>query len=178
MVLINSKRSVISLEDEVEMLKPYLDMERLRFKYLFDYNITYSNTVDTGSVQVPPMILQPFCENAIWHGLVNLPAERAGKEARGKLDIIMSIGDNEMLQCVIEDNGIGRKKAAELKSKIQEEKKSLGLKITAERLALLNQGNRNSSFYKIEDLYDEKGNACGTRVVLRIKINELSEEFA
>jgi LytS/YehU family sensor histidine kinase len=175
MVLINSKQALVKLEDEVEMLGLYLDMERMRFKYSFDYNITHTNTVDGGAIQIPPMILQPFCENAIWHGLMNLPGARHGEEKHGKLDIGLSVSDH-VLNCVIEDNGIGRKKATELKSKSRERQSSLGLKITEERLAMLNRENSGDSFYKIEDLYDEAGNAAGTRVILRISIKEAEAE--
>ena len=91
------------------MLRLYLDMERLRFSEAFDYNIIYENTIEPEIIYIPPMLLQPFCENAIWHGLMH-------KEGQGKLDIMMSIQDGE-LQCIIADNGIGREKAAELKSK-------------------------------------------------------------
>ncbi len=84
MVLINSKRSMIPLEDELQMLRLYLDMERLRFKDSFDYSIIFTNTIDEGAVLVPPLLLQPFCENAVWHGLMQ-------KEGHGHLHIELSM---------------------------------------------------------------------------------------
>lgn len=168
MVLINSQKSIITLEDELEMLKLYLDMERLRFKNSFDYNIHFKNTVDAGAIFIPPLLLQPFCENAIWHGLMH-------KDAQGQLDISVNMGVN-ILHCEITDNGIGRKKAEELKSKSAEKEKSLGLKITTERLALFNQDNNMQMNYEIEDLYDEAGNAAGTKVKLQIRYKESVEE--
>ncbi|MFN2458291.1 MAG: histidine kinase, partial [Chitinophagaceae bacterium] len=89
-------------------LRLYLDMERLRFSNSFDYNIIYANTIEPETIYIPPMLLQPFCENAIWHGLMHLPTGQAGKEGQGKLDIVMSL-QNGQLQCIISDNGVGRK---------------------------------------------------------------------
>ena len=169
MVLINSQKTNISLEDELEMLRLYLDMERLRFKHSFDYNIIYSNTVDAGNIFLPPLLLQPFCENAIWHGLMH-------KDGQGRLDINIRMEKN-VLHCTITDNGIGRKKAAELKSKSGEKSKSLGLKITTDRLALLNENQNIQTFYKMHDLEDENGIAEGTRVELQIKYKEEISEL-
>ena len=169
MVLINSQKSLITLEDELEMLKLYLDMERMRFKNSFDYHIIFTNTVDAGAISIPPLLLQPFCENAIWHGLMN-------KQGPGRLDISLSMEGNT-LNCIIADNGIGRQKAAEIKSKSAEEKKSMGLKITTERLALLNQENNFSTFYRIEDILNENNEVAGTCVRLKIKYKESVEEM-
>jgi sensor histidine kinase YesM len=149
------------LSDEVEMLRLYLDMERLRFSESFDYNIIYENTIEPETIYIPPMLLQPFCENAIWHGLMH-------KEGQGKLEIIMSL-QNGKLQCIIADNGIGREKAAELKSKSNGKQKSFGLKITTERLALFNNEKTIHSFYKTDDVLDANGKIAGTKVVLNIK---------
>src|SRR4030095_119844 len=78
MVLHNSQKTLITLEDELEMLTIYLDMERMRFKDTFNYHISFTNRVDTGDIYVPPLLLQPFCENAIWHGLKHLSDRQAG----------------------------------------------------------------------------------------------------
>jgi hypothetical protein len=168
MVLNNSQKSLISLDDQLEMLELYLEMERLRFKNSFDYGITFLNTVDSDNIFIPPLLLQPFCENAIWHGLMN-------KEGLGRLDIELSM-DNSILNCVIRDNGVGREKAEELRSKTAEKEKSMGLKITTERLALLNREKGLNTFYEIEDLKDEAGNATGTKVILKISYKESIEE--
>src|SRR5262249_12876180 len=81
-VLVNSQLSLTTLNDEIEMLRLYLDMERLRFNETFDYNIIYENTIEPEIIYIPPMLLQPFCENAIWHGLMP-------KEGDRKLEISM-----------------------------------------------------------------------------------------
>jgi len=169
MVLINSQKPAIPLEDEMEMLGLYLDMERLRFKNSFDYNITYNNITQADSIFLPPLLLQPFCENAIWHGLMHLT--NSTEKRRAELNISISM-EGGALKCVISDNGIGRKKAAEIKSKSAEREKSLGLKITTDRLALLNKNQHIDTFYEMHDLYDEDGKAAGTKVVIRICCNE------
>ena len=169
MVLINSQKALISLEDELQMLGLYLDMERLRFKDSFDYNIIFKNVIDTGGILIPPLLLQPFCENAIWHGLMQ-------KDGHGHLNVELSMQDN-VLHCIIADNGIGREKAAELKSKSAEKEKSMGLKITAQRLALLNQEKHMETFYTIEDIVDENKNIAGTKVILKISYKELVDEY-
>jgi hypothetical protein len=168
MVLINSKKSFITLEDDLEMLRLYLEMERLRFKNSFDYSMSFQNEVDAGCIYIPPLLLQPFVENAIWHGLMN-------KEDNGKLLISIS-KERNYLTCIIEDNGIGRSKATELNSKSAEKKKSLGLQITKERLALLNKETDENTYFEVKDLYDKNGDACGTRIILKITPAEKQEE--
>ncbi len=169
LVLVHSRSAMIPLKDEIEMLKLYLDMEQLRFRNAFDYSINYSSSIDADTICIPPLLLQPFCENAIWHGLVH-------KEGKGHLDISMRLG-NEQLSCVIEDDGVGRIKAAEYKSRSGELQKSLGLKITGERLALINKEKGVQTSYEIIDLLNEKGEAAGTKVMLSIGYAQRVEEF-
>jgi sensor histidine kinase YesM len=168
MVLNYSQKKLISLEDELEMLQLYLDMEKLRFKNTFDYNIIYYNDIDAGAIFIPPLIFQPFAENAIWHGIMH-------NESPGRLDIALS-SEKNILNCTITDNGIGRKKASELKGKTEEKQKSMGIQITKQRLALLNHDLNDDKFYAVDDLVDENGNALGTRVTLKIRYKELGEE--
>jgi tetratricopeptide (TPR) repeat protein len=160
MVLSGSSKNLIPLQDELDMLHLYLEMEKLRFSQSFDFSITVSINEDLNLVFIPPLLLQPFVENAIWHGLMH-------KEEKGKLDICLTKQDN-MLQCIITDNGVGRNKAAAFNKHSVERQKSMGLKITAERLALMNQTGSVESGYIIEDIINEKGNAAGTRVILRL----------
>lgn len=162
MIMNHSRHSLITLAEEVEILELYLGMEVLRFKNAFDYRIVVEEDIDTDYVRIPPLLLQPFVENAIWHGLMH-------KEERGELFIGMRT-EGDTLICTIRDNGIGRKRAAALKSKSAEKHKSMGLQITAERLALLTGAGEAGHFFHIEDLYDPSGNAAGTMVVLTIKI--------
>jgi tetratricopeptide (TPR) repeat protein len=167
MALTHSKKNFISLEDELEMLKLYLDMERLRFKDAFEYSIIFKNSIDVGNVFVPPLLLQPFAENAIWHGLMH-------KDGPGHLEIELRI-DKKILTCTITDDGVGRSKADEIKSRSVEKSKSMGLQITADRLAMLNMDSEQPAFFKMEDIIDEGGKPAGTRVILKMNYKDLME---
>jgi len=168
MIMNHSRHSLITLAEEVEVLELYLGMEVLRFKNAFDYQIAIEEGLDTDDIRIPPLLLQPFVENAIWHGLMH-------KEERGSLYIGMHV-EGDTLICVIRDNGIGRRRAELLKSKSAEKHKSMGLQITAERMALLTGAGEAGHFFRIEDLYDKEDNATGTQVILTIKINSPAGE--
>jgi LytS/YehU family sensor histidine kinase len=148
------------------MLGLYLDMEKLRFKNSFDYNITFADSIDLDNVFIPPLLLQPFAENAIWHGLMY-------KQGLGHLDISLS-AEKKLLTCIIADDGIGRTKAAAFKTRSTEKQKSMGLKITKDRLAFLNQNIHEHGFI-IEDIIDDKGEEAGTRVILKMHYKDLKE---
>lgn len=170
LVLSNSKKPLISLEDELEMISLYIEMERLRFNNSFDFTINIKDEVDTSSISIPPLLLQPFAENAIWHGLMN-------KEGHGQLDMSFS-SDESILTCTITDNGVGRQKAEAFKSKKDLKRKSLGLQITRDRLAKLNRESNHDTFFTIEDLYDEDGVAAGTKVILKIRLEYAIQEVS
>ncbi len=169
-VLTNSNKTFITLEDELDMLKLYLDMERLRFKNAFEYSIIFTNSIDASNVFIPPLLLQPFAENAIWHGLMH-------KDGLGNLEITLS-QEEKVLTCIISDNGIGRSKAAMYKSKSAEKQKSMGVQMTKERLALLNMDIDEQTFFNVEDIIDNKGNVSGTRVILKMNYKSLMEAYA
>jgi tetratricopeptide (TPR) repeat protein len=162
MIMNHSRHSYIPLAEEIEMLQLYLGMEQLRFKNAFDYRIDVDPDLDTDEVRIPPLLVQPFVENAVWHGLMH-------KDERGSLLVRLRV-DGDMLTCVVRDNGVGRKRAGMLKSKSAEKHKSMGLQITAERMALLTGAGESQPFFQIEDLYDETGIPAGTQVTLKIKI--------
>ena len=170
MVLNNSNKTFIALDDELDMLKLYLDMEQLRFKNAFDYTILFQTPIDASSILVPPLLLQPFAENAIWHGLMH-------KQGHGDLEIALSIS-GEVLSCVITDNGVGRSNATHLEKSSVKHRKSMGLQITAERLALLNKDLKDQTFLTIDDITDAAGNAAGTRVTLKLHVREGMEVIA
>jgi len=163
MILQNSQASMISLESELESLELYLELEALRFDYRFKYKISVPKDLDADVLKVPPLIIQPFAENAIWHGLMHLP------DPHGKLEIEVS-QDNDLLFFRIADNGIGRKAAAELRSKSASKHKSVGLKITADRIALLHSSNGNGSVFTINDLVNNDGTAAGTEVIIKMPV--------
>ncbi len=166
-VLNNSKKSLISLQDELEMLRLYIDMEKLRFKDGFDYSIEVNKDVATDCIFIPPLLFQPFAENAVWHGLMH-------KNGQGLLRIHLHVA-NDILYFSIEDNGVGRTAAGTSGSKTAEKNKSLGLQITKDRLALINGYTSENTFFEIEDLKDHAGAAAGTRVLLKIKFSETQD---
>jgi LytS/YehU family sensor histidine kinase len=160
MVLNNSKRSFIPLEDELDMLRLYLDMEKLRFKEAFVYRIDIDDEVDTAAVFLPPLVFQPFVENAIWHGLMH-------KNGQGLLDIHLGM-ENELLIITITDNGVGRGFPGASNGKSARKQRSMGIDITKQRLSLVNGGQATDGL-TIIDLFDQHGHAAGTRVIVRIK---------
>ena len=156
MILNNSEKSSITLNEEIEALKIYIDLERMRFSNLFEFEITVDKALDGDYEQIPAMLLQPYVENAILHGLMP-------KNANGFLKINFFVKDN-FIHVSIEDNGIGRKKAQELKNQSRKNHASMGMKITTDRLRLLSDVQQTSYSVNFTDLYDEKQNAAGTRV--------------
>lgn len=163
LILQNSRSQQIPLTDEVEALDLYLQMESLRFDNRFEYRIQIDENIEQSEIDIPPMLIQPFVENAIWHGLIP-------KNAPGRLDITVS-RQNGILHCVIEDNGIGREKSKEINASMHKRgKKSMGMLITQNRLEVLNELYHTHATVTIRDLYDAQGKASGTRVELNIPV--------
>jgi len=162
-ILNNSEKATARIREEIDSLKLYLELEALRFESKFEYEIILDENLDLDYYEVPTMLIQPFAENAIIHGL--LP-----KKGNGKLEIQISQEENHIL-CSISDNGIGRQKATELKeSSLRKTHKSFGLKITQDRLELLNYLHKSHLTVKTIDLKDENGFPSGTRVEIYIPI--------
>jgi sensor histidine kinase YesM len=162
LILQNSQEDLITLESELESLELYLDLEALRFNYHFSYKISIHNDVEVSDIKVPPLIIQPYVENAIWHGLMH-------KEEKGQLDIDISEEDNKLI-CRVTDNGIGRKKAEELGSKSATRHKSMGLHITADRIALIQKEEDLGPAVKILDLTNADGSAAGTEIMITLPL--------
>jgi ligand-binding sensor domain-containing protein len=162
LILQNSQASLIPLESELESLELYLNLEALRFNYHFDYKVSVPKDMDISALQVPPLILQPYVENAIWHGLMH-------KEEKGQLDIEVSEEDDH-LYFKITDNGIGREKAAALASKSATKHKSMGLRITAHRIAIIQKSQTLESPVTINDLVNADGTAAGTEVTIKMPV--------
>jgi len=113
-------------------------------------------------LKVPPLIIQPYVENAIWHGLMH-------KEEKGQLNIDLTQEEHYLVIKILDD-GIGRKQAAALKTKSATKHKSVGLKITADRIAMMQDGNGNESAVTINDLVNPDGSAAGTEVIIKIPV--------
>ncbi|MFT4758575.1 MAG: sensor histidine kinase YesM [Paraglaciecola sp.] len=166
LILNNSKSQMIMMEDELESLKLYIEIENFRFNNKFDYKIQVPDNIDLEFVELPPLILQPYVENAIWHGLMHK------REGRGMLRIDVKMIEDESIVFTIEDNGIGRKAAAEMKSNSARKTqfKSIGMELTKDRLAMTNQFYGTNASIEVIDLENDKGEASGTRVVVRLPI--------
>ena len=167
-ILDNSQKSTVSIADDLKALELFIEMEQLRFEGKFDYEITISKEIDSEYDQLPPMLIQPYVENAIMHGLRN-------KTEKGKLSISLVVEDN-FLTCTIEDDGIGRKKADEIRKKEGEKThEPAGMMITESRIQILNQLEGSKMNVKITDMKEEKGDEKGTRV--KIYIPYIKEEI-
>lgn len=160
MILENSKEKSISLSTEIEMLHLYIELEHRRCNSKFTYCFTVDHALDANNIAIPSMIIQPYVENAIWHGLVQ-------KEGNGELMITIN-SKGELLECCVEDNGIGRQKAMQLREEKQGMHKPLALGITHKRLTLLSMEKGEDASVTIIDKKDNDGKAHGTKVILHL----------
>lgn len=163
-ILNHSSRSTVSLADEIEMLHLYLDMEVLRFDKVFNYSITCDPSIHQQEVEIPPMLIQPFAENAIIHGLLN-------KKEKGQLQVSF-FKEDSMILCTVEDNGIGRAAASQLKKLKTVSHQSMGIKMISERLETLSLVSGQKASYSVSDLKDNENNPCGTKVIVIIPLTE------
>jgi len=162
-ILKNSVEEWITLEDEINSVENYLELQKVRYRDLFDYTIEIDEAIDPETILVPPMLAQPFIENAIEHGLKT-------KEVKGNIDVRF-IRKNQTLVLEIEDDGIGREKAQEIQLKQNSDHKSMATSITQERIKVLNRKLKHKIKFEIFDLKDGEGKATGTRVVFEIPFN-------
>ncbi len=162
MVLDNSEKNFISLNSELETIRLYLSLEALRFSQSFTYSIELDEDLDKDDIFIPPLLLQPFVENAIWHGLIS-------KEGEKKLVLQFEEKQGNLL-CIIHDNGIGRERSAEIKKqKLGANRfESKGTKLVLQRVEILNREKAGSANIETIDLYDEAGNAAGTKVIVTL----------
>ncbi|MEP4882084.1 sensor histidine kinase, partial [Maribacter dokdonensis] len=158
-VLENSEEDFIPLEKELQQLELYIKLEHSRFEDKFDYQITVDETVQVSKFQIPPMLLQPYIENAIWHGL-------RYREEKGELLVTVKENSEDSIIISITDNGIGRKKSAEIKTQNQKKQKSKGMGIIQKRVAILNDMYTDKVDIKISDLQE---NGTGTKVLFILK---------
>lgn len=163
-VLENSQSATISLEQEMNTLTLYMELENLRFDHAFTFQLEVDDQLDIQFMEIPSMLIQPYVENAIWHGVMH-------KKEPGHICISFVLESELFLKCSIQDNGIGRAKSAELKSDQENRHKSLGMIITHERLSMMNLNKPDQWSLQIIDLYDDFGMANGTRVDMRIPIS-------
>lgn len=157
-ILETSKSNLIQVSDEIQMLKLYTDLENMRVEKSIDITFDIDENIDQDYHEIPSMVIQPFVENAILHGLNPKAGER-------KLEIKMRL-ENQQIVCTIKDNGIGRKASSELNRRKKLNHESMGIQITKERLNFYFQTTGNKLHLEINDLYDKTGSALGTQVRL------------
>ncbi|MBE0662162.1 MAG: histidine kinase [Bacteroidales bacterium] len=161
-ILNNSLEEQISLEREINTIENYLELQKVRFREKFDYQLFVDKRLDTENTFIPPMLAQPFIENAIEHGIKH-------KDEKGHISIRFE-PKNGGIEMIIEDDGIGRRKAHELRMQFNKDHKSLATAITQDRIAVLNRKLRHKITMQIVDLKDEQGEARGTRVVFGVPV--------
>lgn len=160
----NSAKSTISIADELEYLNSYLTLEKIRFENKFDYRISADPSIKQEEYKIPVMLLQPYIENSIRHGI------RYKKDGEGHIDIRFTAQEGFM-HCSIEDNGIGREKARELKSRQHIEYQSKGMLLTRERIEAINKSTAEKISIEVIDLYKENGEAAGTKILIHFPIS-------
>lgn len=162
-ILTHSVTDKISLSEEIEMLTHYVQLELIRFENKFNFSLSVNPDIDMDSIVIPSLLIQPYVENAILHGLYN-------KQTNGNLSIRVEEENEGILMFEIEDNGIGRAAAMELRKRNILPHTSMGINITEERLKLINQGHLAA--FEVEDLV-EGGVPSGTRVKIRISYSDV-----
>ncbi len=163
-VLNNSQEKTLLLNQELEMISLYVEIEQLRFNNSFDFDIDIGSKINKYKISVPSMLIQPYIENAIWHGLMNL-----GSERKGILNVVIS-ETNHVLKIIIQDNGVGREMAKQFRS--EDLHQSVGMKLAEKRLFLINQMQEfEKAKVIVTDLYDSNKKASGTKVEIFIPIN-------
>ncbi|WP_435578250.1 histidine kinase [Gilvibacter sp.] len=158
-VLENSEEDFIPLSKEIDLLSIYTKLEHFRFKDKFDYEIILDEKLHVDDFVIPPMLLQPYIENAVWHGL-------RYKETKGKLEVRFDQTDSETITITITDDGIGRQKSKELKTANQKKQQSKGMGNIKKRIQILNQMYKDKVDVTVSDLQTD---GSGTRVSLIVK---------
>jgi len=160
-VLELTKQELVHINDEIETIKLYVEIEALRFEDIFSFKLNIAPGLENSKIQVPPLIIQPFVENAIWHGLLL-------KEGQKELTINIFGSDGELI-IEVEDNGIGREAAKEFdKNKLKG--KSFGMEITKDRLGILEKMIGTPIHFKIIDKTMESDGTLGTKVIITVKL--------
>ena len=163
--MLDSARSEkITLASEIELIKLYLDMESMRLKEKLTYSVMEDKNMDIDFIEISPLLIQPYVENAIWHGIMH-------KEEGGTINIKLGLSsDEEFLIITVSDNGVGRKKSAELKDRNIFQHTSHGSKLTSERIAMINEKYNAGAEVITTDLTDTNHKPCGTLVTIKLPV--------
>ena len=163
LVLENSQYSEVPLKVDMQALELYMQLESIRLPHPFTYHFNIDESVNVENDNIPPLILQPFVENAIWHGLQYKPNP-------GDINISIAKKDN-VLYATVEDNGLGREMSRQITQPFVDKKESLGMKLTEERLKVLNETKKINARFKITDLFTNENKPAGTKVELILPIS-------
>ncbi|SHG95467.1 Y_Y_Y domain-containing protein [Chryseolinea serpens] len=172
-ILNTSDENFISLQREIDMLDKYMQLEQLRFDDSFRYSIHMEGDIDTEEIRIPPMLIQPFVENAIWHGLMP-------KEGTKRVEILFNLqSPGDVLVCAIKDNGIGREASAQLKAVNGSLKshKPKGLKLISDRIGMLRQRYQLPFTVDVADLRDDENKVAGTVVIVKLSLETNGQHF-
>lgn len=169
-VLHNSDKSQIALYEEIDLIKIYIEIEQLRFDNSFEYEIYIDDSVKEQEIFIPPMLIQPYIENAIWHGIMHLEGIR-----KGKLSVSFSVTD-QLLKIRVQDNGVGREVSKSYKK--DTEHKPVAMKLSQKRLEIIsNLFKEKNITIDIQDVYDASKNVVGTSVELYLPLNLQLKEY-
>ncbi len=160
-ILNNSRQPFISLKEEADTLEQYLRIEQFCQQNKFEFKIELPQNIDAEELEIPPMLLQPFVENAVIHGVSHL-------QWPGKIEVLFQLEDG-LLHCTIRDNGIGREKAARLRQERKPGHQSVAISVTRDRLVALKGGAPYEALV-FSDIKDEAGEIMGTSVTVRIPV--------
>jgi len=161
-ILDNSQTGMVTVEKELQLLKLYLDLEQLRSGTKLNYEITVDENIDTMDLRIPSMVVQPFVENAMLHGIMH-------REDGGRINISFNI-HGDRLEVIIEDNGVGRARSMEYKGTNAEQHRSIGIEVTTKRLQALKRNKNTPAGVRFVDLTNEAGEGTGTKVIISIPI--------
>jgi sensor histidine kinase YesM len=159
-ILNNSRKEIITLREEIETIRQYLDLQKLRMEDKLDYELIVDEKLDIEITEIPPMLAQPFIENAIEHGIRH-------KEGKGKVSIRIALKENAIIY-EIEDDGVGRKKARELNDKKNKDHVSMAVSLTSSRLQSIWGRKKPAHYFDVIDKEDDNGSPAGT--IVRFKI--------
>jgi LytS/YehU family sensor histidine kinase len=158
----NSEKSRISIKKELETLQLYMDLQKLRFENRFDYSIKVDPRLDIHNFEIPAMLIQPYIENAINHGI-------SPKKGKGKISVSLELKD-DFINCIVEDDGIGINKSMNIKKKSSSDHTSAGMRLTKERLQIINYGKLHEIFVSVVDRSENDSKDSGTKVTLNIPL--------
>ncbi len=160
-ILEASSQREIPLAEELETVELYMNIENIRFSNEINFEIKVSEEIDVHNIKIPSLILQPFLENALWHGLSSIEGEK-------NISLAVTLGEKGFINIAISDNGVGRDAAEKIKESKVLKRKSVGIDITKERLANFSKDYQNSFHVEIIDLYDDSNMPSGTKIILHI----------